>query len=136
MSQEDIVVEALVGKFAYLEGRVKIQHARRIFLEVEYKNFREVFAFAVKELKFGHFCAITGLDELDRLGFIYHFAQDSGILLNLKTSVLKENPVLETVIPYFPGAEIYEREVVDLLGAKVEGLPAGNRYPLTDEWPA
>ncbi|MDD5432403.1 MAG: NADH-quinone oxidoreductase subunit C, partial [Candidatus Omnitrophica bacterium] len=41
----------------------------------------------------------------------------------------------KSVISYFPGAEIYEREVVDLFGAKVEGLPPGNRYPLTDDWP-
>ena len=35
----------------------------------------------------------------------------------------------------FPAAHIYERELVDLLGAKVEGLPPGNRYPLPDDWP-
>ena len=28
-----------------------------------------------------------------------------------------------------------ERELMDLLGAKVEGLPAGKRYPLSDDWP-
>jgi Ni,Fe-hydrogenase III component G len=39
------------------------------------------------------------------------------------------------VIPLFVGAEIYERELVDLLGVKVEGLPSGNRYPLMDDWP-
>jgi Ni,Fe-hydrogenase III component G len=70
------------------------------------------------------------------LSFIYHLAQDTGILLNIKISVPKASPVLMTVSGYFPGAEIYEREVVDLLGAKVEGLPPGNRYPLIDDWPA
>ncbi|MCX5697111.1 MAG: NADH-quinone oxidoreductase subunit C [Candidatus Omnitrophica bacterium] len=136
MSKEEDIIQELINKFGYLEGAVKVQRPRRILLEIDYKNFREVFAFAVKELKFGHFCTITGLDEQDNLSFIYHLAQDSGILFNLKTSVSKANPVLETVIPFFPGAEIYEREVVDLFGAKVVGLPAGNRYPLTDDWPA
>ncbi len=136
MSKEENIIQELIKKFSYLEGAVKIQRTRRILLETDYKNFREVFAFAVKELKFGHFCTITGLDEQDKLSFIYHLAQDSGILLNLKTSVPKENPVLETVTSYFPGAENYEREVVDLLGAKVTGLPPSHRYPLTDDWPA
>ena len=36
----------------------------------------------------------------------------------------------------FPAAEIYERELIDLLGAKVAGLPEGKRYPLPDDWPA
>ena len=56
-------------------------------------------------------------------------------ILNLKTGVPKENPVLKTIIGYFRGAEIYERELVDLLGVKVEGLPEGKRYPLPDDWP-
>ncbi|MDD5594820.1 MAG: NADH-quinone oxidoreductase subunit C, partial [Candidatus Omnitrophica bacterium] len=54
---------------------------------------------------------------------------------NLKVSVPKENPVIKSIIGIFPGAEIYERELIDLFGAKVEGLPEGNRYPLTDDWP-
>jgi len=102
---------------------------------LDYNNFAEVFDYAVKQMKFLHLCTITGLDEGENLAFIYHLAQDSGILLNLKTSVPKDNPVLKTVMPYFAGAEIYERELVDLLGAKIQGLPAGHRYPLTDDWP-
>ena len=35
----------------------------------------------------------------------------------------------------YAGAQVYERELVDLFGAQVEGLPPGNRYPLTDDWP-
>jgi Ni,Fe-hydrogenase III component G len=135
MSYEEDIKQKLVNKFAYLEANARIPRQRRIFLEVAYKDFIEVFEYLVKELQFSHLCTITGLDEQDRLGFIYHLSQDSGVLLNLKTSVSKENPVLRTVISYFPGAEIYERELVDLLGARVEGLPAGNRYPLTDDWP-
>jgi Ni,Fe-hydrogenase III component G len=57
------------------------------------------------------------------------------ILINLKTSAPKENPQIKSITQYFPSAEIYERELVDLFGAKVEGLAPGNRYPLTDDWP-
>jgi membrane-bound hydrogenase subunit beta len=35
----------------------------------------------------------------------------------------------------FPAADCYERELVDLLGFEVQGLPPGNRYPLPDGWP-
>jgi Ni,Fe-hydrogenase III component G len=57
------------------------------------------------------------------------------MLLNLKTAVAKNKPQVETITAYFPGAEIYERELMDLLGVKIEGLSDGNRYPLTDDWP-
>ena len=136
MSSEEKIKQDLINKFKYLENSVRIQRERRIFLEVKYENFVEIFEYAVRQLKFPHLCTITGLDEQDKLSFIYHLAQDSGILLNIKTSVPKSNPVLKTVIPYFAGADIYEREVVDLLGVKVEGLEPGNRYPLPDNWPA
>jgi len=135
MSCEEDIKQQLINRFSYLEGNIKIQRPRRIFLETDYNNFLAIFDFAVKVLKFSHLCTITGLDEQEKLSFIYHLAADSGILLNLKTSVTKQNPVLKTVISYFPGAEIYERELLDLFGAKVSGLPAGHRYPLTDDWP-
>jgi membrane-bound hydrogenase subunit beta len=135
MSQEENIKQELIKKFGCLEGKITIPRPKRIFLEVGQEDFMPVFEFAAKSLNFPHLCTITGLDEQENLGFIYHLAHDAGILLNIKTSVPKENPVLKSVIRYFPGAEIYEREVVDLFGAKVEGLPPGNRYPLTDDWP-
>jgi len=136
MSKEENIQQDLVEKFAYLKAAVNIIRPRRISLGVEYRNFPEVFKYAAEDLKFNHLCTITGLDEQDKLSFIYHLAHESGVVLNIKISVPKENPVLKTVTALFPGADIYERELVDLLGAKVEGLPAGARYPLSDNWPA
>jgi len=133
--REENIIKELVKDFPYLEGKFKIQRARRITLETEYKNLREILQYALNKLEFPHLCAITGLDELENLSFIYHLAHNSGILLNIKVSVPKADPVIDTVMELYPGAEIYEREVMDLLGAKVTGLSPGNRYPLTDEWP-
>ena len=136
MSEEEKIKDELIKKFNFLEKDITIPRVRRIFLNVELANFEEIFLFAWKELKFSHLISITGFDEQDRLGFMYHLSRDNGIVLNIKTSVNKDGPALKTVTKYFPGAEIYERELIDLFGAKIEGLPAGNRYPLTDDWPA
>ena len=95
-----------------------------------------MFDYVVKNMKFCVLGAITGLDEGATLGLIYHLGRENGIVLNLSTSVPKEKPVLKTVTSYFPAADVYEREVIDLLGFQIEGLPEGNRYPLTDDWPA
>ena len=91
--------------------------------------------YAGQKLGFRHLCAITGLDEGANLAAIYHLASDDGVMLNVRTSVPKDKPVLMTVTGLYPCAEIYEREMVDLLGFKVEGLTMANRYPLTDDWP-
>ena len=68
-------------------------------------------------------CMITGLDEGENLSFIYHLAHFNGIMIDLKTYAPKNNPVIKTVTDTFPGSDLYERELVDLLGAKIEGLP-------------
>jgi membrane-bound hydrogenase subunit beta len=136
VSEEDNIKQQLTQQFGYLNDKITVTRARRIFAEVPAVNFGEVFDFAVKKLGFVILDTITGLDEGATLGFIYHLAQEKGIVLNLHISAPKEKPVIKTITPTFPAADAYERELVDLLGAQVEGLPEGNRYPLPDDWPA
>lgn len=132
---DESIKEQLSAKFPFLSDKIRIARPRRIFAEVLYKEFRPVFEHIVKELNFQTICAITGLDEADKFSFIYHLTSDTGTILSLKTSVSKGDPVIRSVIDIFPSAEYYERELVDLFGVNVEGLPEGNRYPLTDDWP-
>lgn len=136
MSQEEIIQKGLIDKFSYLQDKISSKRARRLFLEVNMEKFPEVFDHAVRSLGFSMLSAITGLDDGDRFGLIYHLASESGIMLNIRTSIPKDSPVLQTVTGYFPSAEMYEREMADLLGIDVKGLPQGNRYPLPDDWPA
>jgi len=136
MSEEENIKQQLADRFNFLADKITIKRARRLFLEVSMDKFSEVFDHAIKALNFSMLSAITGLDEGDKYGLIYHLAQESGIMLNIKTSIPKDNPILQAVTGYFPSAEMYEREMADLLGIKVKGLPDGNRYPLPDDWPA
>jgi Ni,Fe-hydrogenase III component G len=135
MTTEETIQEKLTGKFPALGGKVRIRRARRIFAEIDMKHFEDVFAFAIKELAFTMLCTITGLDDGTTFGFIYHLAREDGVTLNLKTSVSKDAPIIETMTGYFPTADIYEREIADLFGVTVDGLKPGPRYPLPDDWP-
>ena len=133
--KEEGLQKSILSKFADMEGTVTIKRPRRIFVEVELSNFRNVFDYITKDLNFNIMCMITGLDEGENLSFIYHLAHFNGIMIDLKTYAPKNNPVIKTVTDTFPGSDLYERELVDLLGAKIEGLPNGTRYPLPDGWP-
>jgi NADH:ubiquinone oxidoreductase subunit C len=135
MAMEEDIKQSLIKQFNLPEETIRIPRPRRIFLEIGQEKFKEVFDFVVKELKFAILLTITGLDEPDRFGIIYHLAQESGAILNIKTSIPRDNPILKTITPDFSNADIYERELMDLFGIKVEGLPLGNRYPLPDNWP-
>lgn len=135
MTTEETLQQQLTAAFPFLAQAIRIVRARRVFVDVEYSRFKEVLEYLIREQKFVNLCTMTGLDEGQSLGVIYHMATMDGINLNLHTQVSKENPLLHSVITYFPSAEAYERELKDLLGFNVQGLPEGNRYPLTDDWP-
>jgi membrane-bound hydrogenase subunit beta len=128
------IAAELQGKFALPEGACKVQRATRLWVELDGRSFPALFDHMVKSMGFSILCTITGLDLGAELGFIYHLAHDNGIMVNLKTRVPKGEPI-KSVTPYFPGADIYERELEDLFGAHVEGLVPGVRYPLPEDWP-
>jgi Ni,Fe-hydrogenase III component G len=136
MSEENNIKQQLIEKFGFLSDKITVQRPRRIFADIPLANFPEIFDYAVKQLNFSILTTITGLDEGTTLGFIYHLARENGIVLNLYTNAPKDKPVIKTVTAYFPSADAYERELVDLFGAQVTGLPEGDRYPLPDDWPA
>ncbi|MCB4792249.1 MAG: NADH-quinone oxidoreductase subunit C [Elusimicrobia bacterium] len=135
MSKEQDIQKQFMNKFDFLEGKFKIVKNKRIFLDVPIDKFWKVMGYAVKIDQFPLLCTITGLDQGDTIGLVYHLAANDGMMLNIETSIPKNNPVIRTITDIYPSATLYERELEDLLGVKVEGLPAGRRYPLPDDWP-
>jgi Ni,Fe-hydrogenase III component G len=135
MDKEEEIRQGLIENFNIAEEKVWVPRLKRVFVEVNIEDFKKVLEYLMKDNNFDTLCTITGLDYGESIGMIYHLTRQDGIVINLKTSVPKENPVIQSIINYFPAAELYEREVVDLLGVKVEGLPEGSRYPLPDGWP-
>jgi membrane-bound hydrogenase subunit beta len=127
--------DALTKQFGFLADKIVTPRERRLFVETTPDKFREVFDHVVKQMGFDWLCTITGLDDRDSLVAMYHLAHTDGTVLSLKNRVPRNKPVIRSVTDQFPAAANYERELVDLLGFQVEGLPPGNRYPLPDGWP-
>lgn len=135
MSQTETIKGQLAQKFGFGDDVLKMQRQRRLWVDLTPTNFSRVIEYAVKELKFAILCTITGLDDGDSFRLIYHLATMDGEVLNLNYKFLKTEKVV-TITDIFPNAAIYEREVIDLFGIQVEGLPPGMRYPLPDDWPS
>lgn len=135
MSNEEKMVSDLEARFGQLKDKIKVQRARRIWVEAEEGIFADLFDHLKNKMGFNILCTITGLDEGERLTLIYHMAHFDGTTVNVKRSVARANPVVATITGHFPGAELYEREVMDLFGFIIEGLPPGKRYPLPDSFP-
>jgi membrane-bound hydrogenase subunit beta len=135
MTEEIKIKQELEEKFDCLKDKVNIKRDRRIFADVPVDKFDEIFAFTVKQMHFNAISAITGMDNGEDFTVMYHLNKDGKIVLSLAIRVNKDTPSIKTVTPYFASAEMYEREIMDLLGIQIDGLPAGSRYPLPDSWP-
>ena len=135
MANEQAIVDELVKRFSIPEADARIARERRIFISVALKDFRAMLECARNALGFTILCTITGHDEGENLAFSYHLAHIDGTILTIKTFAPKATPEIRTVTDLYEVGVSYERELVDLLGAKVAGLPPGKRYPLPDGWP-
>lgn len=54
--------------------------------------------------------------------------------LRLKTKLSGTDPVMETLVPVWPGANWLEREIFDLFGIQFTGHPDLRRILLPDDW--
>jgi len=136
MTREENVQKQLAARFPEVSGAIRIARERRIFADVPETRFTEVLDYARREMGCPILCLILGLDEGERFGIIYVLSSNDGDIVTLKRHVARDNPVIQSVYDRLPNAEIYERELADLFGITVTGLPEGPRYPLPDDWPA
>jgi NADH:ubiquinone oxidoreductase subunit C len=132
---EEAIKEKLEGRFGTNLSNWIMQRTRRMYVEVPREALVEVVDFAKGELGFDHLSTITGSDAGEHLELIYHLFAKGLLLLNLKTKLPLSDPKVRTITHLFPGAEPYERELEDMLGATVEGLPPGRHYPLPEDFP-
>ncbi|MCL2485305.1 MAG: NADH-quinone oxidoreductase subunit C [Endomicrobia bacterium] len=135
MENNHPMVEKIISKYPALSDKIKIQRENRLWMKIDYPDFRKFLEFAAADLKVDIFCMLTGLDEKENYSFIYHMADLNGLMLNIETSVPKTNASIATITDLHPAAELQERELTDLLGVTIEGMPKGQRYPLPDDWP-
>lgn len=73
---------------------------------------------------------VDGVIEL-----VYHFMHlDGGPPLVVKTRVPREQPIVPSLTPFWPGASLQEREAFDLYGVQFPGHPDLRRVYMWDEF--
>ena len=98
------------------------------------------------EMGYDYLSSVTGVDYLpdDRMEVVYHaYRSTGGPGLVFKTQVPRNNPVVPSLVPVYPGADFQEREAWDLVGIRFEGHPDLRRilmwegfagHPLRKDW--
>jgi NADH-quinone oxidoreductase subunit D/NADH-quinone oxidoreductase subunit C/D len=105
------------------------------------------FATALRdEFGYDYLSSVTGVDYLPDglMEVVYHaFRTTGGPGLVFKTQVPRDKPVVQSLVPIYPGVNFQEREAYDLLGILFSGHPNLKRilmwegfagYPLRKDW--
>ncbi|HWJ02187.1 MAG TPA: NADH-quinone oxidoreductase subunit C [Verrucomicrobiae bacterium] len=80
---------------------------------------------------------VTAVDYPERNEFevVYHLTSLKGPqMLRIKAVVDRDNPVIDSAVKIWPGADFMERECFDLLGIKFAGHPELKRILLWDDF--
>jgi NADH-quinone oxidoreductase subunit C len=81
---------------------------------------------------------LTAVDQYPtepRFELVYHLLSlESSERLRLKVRVSGDDPRLDSVVPVWPAANAFEREVFDLFGIRFEGHPDLRRILMPEDW--
>lgn len=113
---------------------------------VKAENLLEFATSLRDDLGYDYLSSVTGVDYLPegKMEVVYHAYQiTGGPGLIFKVQVPRDNPVVPSLVPVYPGANFQEREAWDLLGIRFEGHPNLRRilmwegfdgHPLRKDW--
>jgi len=129
-------VELIERLKADLGDRVEIANParRRLFLKVAPRDLVSVTTRLRDAYGVVFLSTISGVDSGAVFEIVYHFSTPEHDF-NLRTEIPKDDPRIASITPVIPGAILYEREIQDMFGIVVDGIPDGRRLVLPDDWP-
>jgi len=113
---------------------ITIQAPRRIHLHVKPENLNMALAYIKEKWAFTLMSTISGVDLGEQFEFIYHMA-NLYTNINVRIMTPRSDPKVPTTTGVIPGAILYERELQDMFGVVVEGIPDSRPLLLPDDWP-
>jgi len=129
------VLEALKAKFG---DRVDIveRNSTRAYVTVSNEDWIPVTRHMYEE-EGGRLATATGSDRSTGVELLYHFCMDGdGTVVNIRTTLQKPFPKIESLAKYYPAADFIEREIYDFLGVEFTGHPDPRKILSSHDRPA
>jgi Ni,Fe-hydrogenase III large subunit/NADH:ubiquinone oxidoreductase subunit C len=133
MEKFETAIEYLKKNLADAILELELPRSRKAYILLKPERHRDAISMLLKKVKDIELCTITGVDLKNEIELNYHMACEGTI--TLKTRISREKPVTQTITDILPGANLYEREVFDLLGVIFEGHLNLERLLLPENWP-
>lgn len=113
-------------------GKVYKKEKERIWMSVPRKDLVKVCEKLKHEYGVSRVISISGYDTGKVIEVVYHLELGHGIL-NVKTEVSKKINLVDSVTEVFPSANLFERELAEMLGITVAGHPNLKKLFLPEE---
>lgn len=127
-----------LAPIAQITGRPvapKLMQGDYLGLDIDRENLVAVCRFLRDQLGFDMLSCISGVDMVDHLETVYHIRSTTREqLIQLKTRIDSDNPVVDSVLSVWPTANWLERETYDMYGIRFAGHPDLRRMLLDDDF--
>ncbi|XMB73106.1 NADH-quinone oxidoreductase subunit C [Mycoplasmatota bacterium WC30] len=85
-------------------------------------------------IQLSYLSAIDWLEE-NKFELVYIlFNWDKPVYIQVRTKIDRENPVMDSILPIFPGAKYYEREAHEFFGIAFPGNPDYMKQLILEGW--
>lgn len=128
------------GSIYEREVAVKKNKFRSLWIEVRKAAFRNAVEHVCHLQKYPHLAIISTSDLGEEVELIYHFTLYYGehlqeLSLGLRVKLPKTDLCIPTVTDLIPGAIFTEREIQEMMGVEVAGIPDGRRLFIDEDVP-
>ena len=140
-SFESALGGALIGTRIYeREIAVKKNTYASLWLDVTRDGFRAAIQHVCRLHENPHFTVVSPVDRGDSVDLLYHFSLFYGehlraIALAIRVTLPKTELTISTITDLIPGAIFSEREIQEMMGVTVTGIPDGRRLFIPDDFP-
>lgn len=124
----------------YPDVKVEWMKERRLKVSTTTQSMKEVCLFVRDTLGFDHISAVSGVDwiaknELEVVYFVGSSARgQEDFVLAVSERVVRDNPVVPTLVEVWKGTEYHERETHEMFGINFQGHPDQSHLFLPEDW--
>ncbi len=122
-------VSAALKKYSSME----LKGTNKYFGEVSAENLPKALKILAKDFDTQRINSISTVDTTQEIVMAYHITARK-YLVTLKVRLPRDNPEIKTITQIFPGAALFEREAMEMMGVRILEHPTGGRLFLPDEW--
>jgi Ni,Fe-hydrogenase III large subunit/NADH:ubiquinone oxidoreductase subunit C len=133
MEMFENAVDVLRNNLADAILELKVPRPRKAYILLKPERHRDAVSLILKHVEDAELSTISGVDLGNEIELNYHMV--CGGTVTIKNRISREKPVTQTITDILPGANLYEREVFDLLGVIFDGHPNLKRLMLPENWP-